>query len=262
MTNPTPDFNKNAFTLTPTQLGEWVFNEIQKRSSLSLHEQKLRYDHIRFLMAAGADPAWNTNLMTDRLRRNDNAFTLAMAAAYSCDVEALKILADFKVNLDTYDSEGMSPLLYTLQYVDDPAATKIVTECALFLISKGVDVNNVKNPDTDPDFPIIRAAGAGLTEVVEALIQAKADVNAKNMWGETALVGAVLKQKPDVVKLLLKAGADTDWVSSKTGKTLIELAEARASELKSDATVEVLQIIKEAAGKQNPPAAKGPQPKI
>jgi ankyrin repeat protein len=233
MTSPTPDFNKNAFTLTPTQLGEWVFNEIQKRSSLSLHEQKLRYDHIRFLMAVGADPAWNDSMRTDGMDSTHKGVSLAMAAAYSCDVEALKILADFNVNLDTRDSFGLSPLLYTLRCAEDPNAYKQVTEAALYLIGKNVDVKT--------DAPIITASAAGLIEVVEALIQAKADVNAENSWDETALAAAVLKQKLDVVKILLKAGADANWVSSKSGKPLVQLANEQASK-SADAT-EIAQAL-------------------
>ena len=257
----TPDFNKSAFTLTPTQLGEWVYHELTRgKNSYDYDKQEQRYDHIRFLMAAGADPAWNSDMRSDGMTSTHKGYTLAMAAAYSCDAKALKILADFNVNLDTYDSHGMSPLDYVLRYNQDPMASKPATEAALFLISKNVSIRNLEDPEAGGSLPIVQAAGAGWTEVVEALIQAKADVNAKNSYGETALVGAVFKQKPDVVKVLLKAGADINWVSHHSGKPLIEHAEKFAP--KSAAAAEVLQILKDFAAKQNPPAPKGPGPKI
>lgn len=265
MTTPTPDFNKSAFTLTPAQLGEWVYQELTKSAS-SRHEQKLRYDHIRFLMAAGADPAWNNSMRTDGMDSTHKGYTLAMAAAYSLDVEALKILSEYNVSMDGYDSHDMSPLLYALQYGEDPNASKRVTETALFLISTGVDVNSVKNKNKDKMFPIIHAGAAGYAEVVEALIQAGADVNAKSSYGETALAAAVFKQKTEVVKTLLKAGADTNWVSSRTGKTLIELVEAGAAESKDDAVVEILQILQldfiAKYQQKNSKTPKGPEPKI
>ncbi len=62
-------------------------------------------------------------------------------------------------------------------------------------------------------------------EVSKLLIDAGADVNAKDYFGETPLYHCRTLGLPDVVKLLLEAGADVNVVN-KEGKTPLDVAEA------------------------------------
>jgi ankyrin repeat protein len=55
--------------------------------------------------------------------------------------------------------------------------------------------------------PLIKAAGAGRTEIVRYLLSRGADVNGRGFEG-TALIAAVGRGFDDVVEVLLKAGAD------------------------------------------------------
>ena len=70
--------------------------------------------------------------------------------------------------------------------------------------------------------PLHLAATAGRPRVVAALLDAKADINAKeNEWGQTPLIFAASQDRVEAVKLLLARGADPN-VTTKT----IDLAEA------------------------------------
>ncbi len=55
--------------------------------------------------------------------------------------------------------------------------------------------------------PLIDAAKAGDAGRVRALLAAGADVNAKDVNGQTALMGAAQEGYPDIVRILKEAGA-------------------------------------------------------
>ena len=74
------------------------------------------------------------------------------------------------------------------------------------LIADGAKVN-VKDYDGTP---LHTAAWCGCTEIVKMLIDAGADVNAKNSYGNTPLDLAVRYGHADVVNLLIDAGADVN----------------------------------------------------
>src|SRR5262245_52475517 len=72
------------------------------------------------------------------------------------------------------------------------------------------------------DQPIHHAARNGDTEVVRLLIEAGADVNARNTRGHTVLYCAGGHGHLGTVRLLLGAGADRDAKFTRDGKTLLE----------------------------------------
>ena len=84
------------------------------------------------------------------------------------------------------------------------AAKSGQTEKVLALIKAGADVN-VK--DKYGFTALMGSAGNGQTEAVKALIEAKADVNAKDKLGNTALIVAVRYNYTKMVHLLKSAGA-------------------------------------------------------
>lgn len=73
---------------------------------------------------------------------------------------------------------------------------------------------------------LLDAAGKGDTNVVKAMLERGADVNAKDNEGETALRLAVTSGKTDVVKLLIEKGADVNAISEDVlfGGTALMLA--------------------------------------
>jgi ankyrin repeat protein len=89
---------------------------------------------------------------------------------------------------------------------------------------------------------LMLAARDGKTDTVKALIEAGADVNAKDRQGKTALVVASEKGHLDSVKILLDNGADVN-AKTKDGCTALMFAENIGHR-------EVVRILKEAGAKE------------
>ncbi|GJQ78073.1 hypothetical protein Trydic_g2415 [Trypoxylus dichotomus] len=86
---------------------------------------------------------------------------------------------------------------------------------------KSVDVNT----DIDGRPPILYAADYGQVDVIEYLIGAGADVNAKDKHGITALLAAIWEGHKECVRLLLEKGATKEGVAP-DGKNYVESAES------------------------------------
>jgi len=83
---------------------------------------------------------------------------------------------------------------------------------------KGADVNLRDNHGTTP---LMYAAALRSVQAMKVLLQAGADVNAKNAFDATALMWGI--NRPDMVRLLLARGADVN-ARSKMGRTPLLLA--------------------------------------
>ena len=68
---------------------------------------------------------------------------------------------------------------------------------------------------------LLDAAGAGDLSRVKSLIAAKADVNAKDEYGLTALMLASMRDRVEVVRALLAAKADVNAKSNSGGTALM-----------------------------------------
>ena len=122
-------------------------------------------------------------------------------------------------NISTRDIEILRPVLQRYVETKSEYLKNFLEFCAngstqkvIDAINIGIDVN-VK--DTDGDTALMRAVDYGHTEIVNALLQAGAEVNAERTgtWnsvlsGNTALVTAVTHGNVEIVKALLNAGAD------------------------------------------------------
>jgi len=65
--------------------------------------------------------------------------------------------------------------------------------------------------------------GPNAVEIIRTLLDNGADVNAKNTFGNTALMLAAEKKRTDVVRLLLRRGADVH-TTNKRGRTALSMA--------------------------------------
>lgn len=81
------------------------------------------------------------------------------------------------------------------------------SEIVRMLLAAGATLNDINKFG---GFPLAAAASFGYVDIVKMLLAAGADVNLKNQAGETALFKAVesWKKGPEIVQLLLKAGAE------------------------------------------------------
>ena len=70
------------------------------------------------------------------------------------------------------------------------------------------------------------AATNGHLEVVKSLLEAKAEVEAKDKYGRTPLSWAAVEGHSEVVKSLLQAKAEVD-AKDNDGKTALELAQGK-----------------------------------
>jgi len=112
------------------------------------------------------------------------------------------------------------------------------------LVARGIDVNA---RDRYGQTALMLAAHAGYYEIVEALIASQADLNITAKFGLNALMLALIAGHADVAKLLAKSGADLSIKATGagfTGKTAYDLAmELGMQEL----SVELKTILKQPA---------------
>lgn len=90
------------------------------------------------------------------------------------------------------------------------------------LYQKGANLNL---KDRDGNTPLILAAVSRWLEGASTLIRLKAQVNAQNRLGETALLKAVQARDVDLVKILLEAAANPD-LSDNSGTSARSVADS------------------------------------
>jgi len=159
---------------------------------------------VRALLAAGANP---------NLPKNFSALEAAAAAAYPQVVEEL---LKHHPDVNQRDSAGRTAL-NTLGQSAVGRPGENPAEVARLLIQAGADVNAQDNIYANT--PLHEVPDAASAKV---LIQAGANLNRRNVEGQTALMVTL---DPEVVRVLLEAGADKT-VRDKNGKTALDLARA------------------------------------
>jgi ankyrin repeat protein len=92
-----------------------------------------------------------------------------------------------------------------------------------FLIEAGADVNA---RDREGNTALIIAAQTGFTDGIRLLAAFKANANATNNKGQTAIFRAVQLRDAATVRLLLEMGADPDIAEHQTGMSAREVAAA------------------------------------
>ncbi|MDF7774192.1 ankyrin repeat domain-containing protein [Sphingomonas sp. AOB5] len=92
-----------------------------------------------------------------------------------------------------------------------------------FLLQKGANPNL---QDSEGNTPMMVAVGASYIEGVQVLIVYKGNVNLPNSRGETPLIRAVQLRNTEMVRELLKAGADPDRTDNIAGMSARDYAKA------------------------------------
>jgi ankyrin repeat protein len=141
---------------------------------------------VEVLLAAGAD-------LSVKNRFDFNALTIAVAANNQ-DLAAL--LLDHGANVET-ETSTLTPLMF--------AASGGNVDMIRFLVKRGAKVNHgVKE---GKQTALLSAIYGAKPEAVKALVELKADVNAKTKDGDTPLKVAMKGDQDDIVKILQAAGA-------------------------------------------------------
>ncbi len=174
------------------------------------------------------------------------AYTALMAAALHGDLEAVKCLLDHGANVKAKTQTGFTALIAAslsgnakvvallLERGADPnavcelergilqtpagvAASMGYADCLRLLMAAGADVNAQGGP-----FKHNAVLGAATTASKEAvrLLLAKANVNAKDWRGDTALDWAARRGETEIVKILREAGAKQSKPLSRPDKPL------------------------------------------
>lgn len=154
--------------------------------------------------------------------KNKDGLTPLIASAENGELESIRLLIGAKANVNAADHSGRTALLnaagltaqsMTSFQIDEAAVTKMVE----LLLGAGADVN--AKSQLDGSTPLIAAAREGHVGAVALLLTAKAPVNAKTTPdGYTALMEAAKAGHAAVVQQLLAAGADAK-LKDRVGRT-------------------------------------------
>ena len=169
-----------------------------------------------------------------------------VGAVANLDLDNAKKLLESGAKVDYKSEYGETPLsaLMTMYYDGEDRWRPKKLNMIKFLVKSGANVNHTVNCDYD-NRPLNYAVGEGNDiNLVKYLLKNKADVNAKNSFGDTALHDAVnefdTKSNPnfDIIRLLLNSGYRTNIRNNK-GLTAYDVIIANSP---GDANVDLLEI--------------------
>ena len=149
-------------------------------------------------------------------------------AAQAWDIERVRLLLSFGAEVNATNFEGgHTPLYYAANHVDlsRPADGKAVAET---LIRHGAEVNVHSGPIRGT--PLHTTARRDNVVVASVLLSAGADIEARDIKGETPLRRALNCRQPGMVGLLLAHGAHPDS-PDKRGVTPRQVAKERGLRL-------------------------------
>lgn len=142
--------------------------------------------------------------------RDVSGKTPVMYAASNVDCNILDLLLKYGVDLRGVDIDGRGPLMHAL--MNEKASEKDTVETLALLLGKGADVAS-----TGESVGCLRhAALAGQNKVLELLVQYKANINAIDGNGRSALLhlASDTAKKPkwnkETISIILNAGANVD----------------------------------------------------
>ena len=141
------------------------------------------------MLAAGADAD----------SRDGESATVLMMAAHAGDLAMVQVLIEGGADVNACDERGWSPLS---KAVYNPELKRGFADVVQVLIDAGANIEAAIGYGVRP---LMLAAGYGETAVVEALLNAGADVLACNEGGFTALMMVKQKHYVDVINLLHEA---------------------------------------------------------
>ena len=125
----------------------------------------------------------------------EDAATLLEAAGKG-DISTIEECISKKVDVNTRDKQGFTPLLFAVRHNREDAFVR--------LLGLGADVNI---PSTDGFTGLTLAARHGHGNMIDTLVKSKCDLESTTLSGGTGLMWASHNGYTDVVAKLLDAGA-------------------------------------------------------
>lgn len=126
--------------------------------------------------------------------RGSNAL---MIAVLNEEIETAKVLIKNGIDLNHANNDNSTALWY--------AVSKNNSEIATYLLAKGADPNIANNKKVSP---LMLTAIMGYYDMAKLLFQYEVNLEAKNIYGRTALMHAIQNKQEEMVDLLLKKGAE------------------------------------------------------
>lgn len=205
-----------------------------EEEGVSEETRKRLLTNLTDLAATLADPCIELHrLPIESLRRKleedpslavagDRGGNLLRAAAIAWDVPRMRLLLEFGAEVDARDGGGHNPLYRVANSQGREEEGRAAIE---LLIKHGADVNQVSG--VGGMTPLHMSARRGTTWIAEALLDAGADIEAKDKDGETPLRRAVNCRQERMVRLLLSRGANPRS-PDKNGRTPIDAARSES----------------------------------
>ncbi len=151
---------------------------------------------------------------------NDHGRNLICAAAIAWDVPRMSLLLEFGADVEAKDAGGHNPLYRVANGGGDEEEGRTALE---LLIRYGANVNQVTG--IGGMTPLHMSARRGTTKIAETLLDAGADIEARDKNGETPLRRAVNCGQERLVCLLLNRGANPQS-ADKNGHTPFDAAKS------------------------------------
>jgi ankyrin repeat protein len=171
-------------------------------------------------------PDWAGNTALLMAASNSSVHSVEYLVAHGADVNARN-----KQNVTALDQAVRSDSQPIIKLLLDKGAHLDI--CAAAALGRRDDVSHMLAQDPklldykmSGNPPLFWAARAGQAAVVQALLDAGADVNTRNAEGETALLMAVEGKSPAAAAVLLEKGANTALTANRAGLTPLDEAQS------------------------------------
>jgi quinoprotein dehydrogenase-associated probable ABC transporter substrate-binding protein len=279
---PRPDLASPDQVVTQEKVENWLAEGADLTEELSNGVNANDVARVKFLIGKGAD--------VNKLNAQ-GAGALHIAARQK-HPEMVDLLISFKADPNEPDGDGLTPLLHAALRDDVPSVKLLLAhganieqpgpegfgplsiaiaenryEAAKALIEAGANVNAAGGNDKLTPLMIAAsqtapAEGAVFLpdstrpiDIAKALIDGKADVNAKSAQGVTPLMVAAAHNNPPIIGLLIEAGADTT-AKDNEGKTALDVAQQNGN-TESAQAIQVLGVAKSASDAPTPGTGQG-----